>query len=42
LIKTDHVGSDGGSEVNGVVVGGGDEFSGNETSYKSFSVFKRR
>ena len=32
LIKTDHVGCDGGSEVHGVVVGGGDEFSGNETS----------
>jgi hypothetical protein len=32
LKKTNHVGSDGGGEVNGVVVGGGDEFSGNETS----------
>ena len=29
---TNHDGCDGGSEVNGVVVGGGDEFSGNETS----------
>jgi len=32
LKKTNHVGSDGGGEVNGVAVGGGDEFSGNETS----------
>ncbi len=34
--KTDHVGSDGGGEVNGVVVGGGDEFRENETSSKTF------
>jgi hypothetical protein len=32
LKKTNDVGSDGGSKVNGVVVGGSDEFSGNETS----------
>jgi hypothetical protein len=31
-MKTNHGGSDGGSEVHGAVVGGGGEFSGNETS----------
>ena len=38
--KTNHVGSDGGGEVNGVAVGGGDEFAGTRLLKNVFRYLK--